>query len=299
MKRKLVCWKVLIIVGMGIIGGSVMAYPYVSSFLNGIQQSQAISGYLSEADNESKQAQDALIQEARDYNDALRELTTGTDAMTAQSVAQALEAYDSILNINDTGMMGFIDIPSIHVHLPIYHGTDSYSLQQGVGHMEMTSFPVGGEGTHAVLSAHSGLPQSTLFTNLDEVEVGDTFYITVLSEEFWYEVYEIETVLPEEVEKLGITLGEDLCTLITCTPYGINTHRLLVHGQRIDAPVEEVEEVLEETAVQEDTGTPVWVLILAVLGMTILGLAIALVVIAIMTRRPPYIEKRLQEEEQK
>ena len=218
MKRNLVWWKALILAGMALVGIAVMAYPFISSFLNGIEQSQAINGYLSESDNASKQEQDALIQEARDYNDALRALTTGTEAMTSDAVNQILESYNSILNINDTGMMGFIDIPAINVHLPIYHGTDSYSLQQGVGHMEMTSFPVGGEGTHAVLSAHSGLPQSTLFTNLDEMEVGDTFYIAVLSEVFWYEVYEIETVLPEEVETLGIVQGEDLCTLITCTP---------------------------------------------------------------------------------
>lgn len=227
--------KKLLILMLAVIGTAVMAYPNVSSFLNGIQQSQAISGYLSETDNESKQEQDALIQEARDYNDALRELTTGTAGMTTEAVNEILDSYNDILNLTDTGMMGFIDILKINVHLPIYHGTDSYSLQQGVGHMEMTSFPVGDEGTHAVLSAHSGLPQSTLFTNLDELEVGDTFYITVLSEVFWYEVYEIETVLPEEVDSLGITLGKDLCTLITCTPYGINTHRLLVHGTRIDA----------------------------------------------------------------
>lgn len=238
MKKRIAWWKALILAGMALVGVAVMAYPFISSFFNGIEQSQAISGYLSEADNESKQEQDALIQEARDYNDALRELTTGTAGMTTEAVNEILDSYNDILNLTDTGMMGFIDIPKINVHLPIYHGTDSYSLQQGVGHMEMTSFPVGGEGTHAVLSAHSGLPQSTLFTNLDELEVGDTFYITVLSEEFWYEVYEIETVLPEEVETLGIVQGEDICTLITCTPYGINTHRLLVHGTRIDAPEE-------------------------------------------------------------
>lgn len=154
------------------------------------------------------------------------------------------------MNLNEDGVMGSLEIPKIHVYLPIYHGTSAESLRRGVGHLEGSSFPIGGESTHSILTGHRGLPQAELFTDLDQLEEGDVFYIHILEETLAYEIYEIETVEPENVESLTIQEGRDLVTLVTCTPYGINSHRMLVHAQRI--PYEEAEEYDSAQAVQEN-----------------------------------------------
>lgn len=151
-------------------------------------------------------------------------------------------SYDDVLWLSESGMMGYIEIPSIDVCLPIYHYTDDESLKEGVGHIETSSLPVGGASTHCLLAGHRGLPGSKLFTDLDQVEIGDVFYLHVAGQTLAYEVTSIEVVLPDETEGLGITAGEDLCTLVTCTPYGINSHRLLVTGTRTEYVEEEEEE---------------------------------------------------------
>lgn len=275
-RQKLIVW-VLALIGVG-----VMAYPFVGSALNGLKQSEVISGYVSTAASASKLEQDAMLQAAEEYNKMLRESTAVTsEPFSVEAFEAALDGYDDILAVNDVGMMGYIDIPAIDVHLPIYHGTGAYALQHGVGHLETSSFPVGGEGTHAILSAHSGLPQSTLFTHLDELKVGDIFCVTVLSRQVWYQVYSTEVVLPEEVSSLYIQENRDLCTLVTCTPYGINTHRLLVHGERVEAPETEAEPVsttpVEASEPQETPGT-VWAIVgaLAVLAVLVLILLLVL-----------------------
>lgn len=292
-KRKLVWWKKLIVLVLVLFGVSVIAYPYVCSFLSSLRQSQVIDGYLSDAASESRLEQDAMLQEAEEYNAKLLDSTViMTEPFSAEAYQEALSDYNSILAVTDTGMMGYIDIPAINVHLPIYHGTGSDVLQHGVGHLETTSFPVGGESTHAVLSAHSGLPQSKLFTDLDDLKAGDTFYITILNREIWYQVYDIEVVLPEEIASLYIQRGKDLCTLVTCTPYGINTHRLLVHGERISAPEteEELADVITETAPEEqDTSSPLRRILLVALAASLLSV---LLVIAVIVRRRKSRKKR-------
>ena len=231
-RSKKAIWKNIIAVGLFLIGLGLISYPFAASFLSRLTQSQAIDGYISDVASETTLEMEAQIQAARDYNERLlKSSAIMTDPFSLEAFEDALSGYNEILAINDTGMFGYLDIPCINVHLPIYHGTGTYALQHGVGHLETTSFPVGGEYTHAVLSAHSGLPNAEMFDRLPEMQVGDTFSISVLSQTIYYQVYQIETVLPEQTESLYIQEGADLVTLVTCTPYGINTHRLLVHAQ--------------------------------------------------------------------
>ena len=227
-------WKAIAATALLLIGIGLISYPFLGSLLSRLTQSQAIDGYLLDVAGEDTLEMEAQIQQARDYNRRLlNSSAVMTEPFSMEAFQDALEGYDEILKINDTGIMGYLDIPSISVHLPIYHGTRTYALQHGVGHLKTTSFPVGGDSTHAVLSAHSGLPNAAMFDRLPEMKVGDTFSVTILSQTIYYQVYDIETVLPEQTASLYIQEGKDLVTLVTCTPYGINTHRLLVHAERI------------------------------------------------------------------
>ena len=244
-------WQLTIVATLMLFGVTLICYPFVVSYLNRFSQASAIDGYLDDAASESAQQMDAQLQEAMDYNQQLLNASAVmSDPFSAEAFQAALDRYDEILDVSPTGIMGYLDIPSIKVHLPIYHGTGTYALQHGVGHLQSTSLPVGGKSTHAVLSAHSGLTNADMFDDLPDVAVGDLFSVTVLSQTIWYEVYETEVILPEETQSLTIRPGEDLVTLMTCTPYGINTHRLLVHGRRTDAPVETTE---GEAQVQNET----------------------------------------------
>ena len=182
-------------------------------------------------------AYDAMLQASRDYNQSLAARETSYFLSERQQAE-----YDSLLDVGGTGIMGYIEIPEIDVSLPIYHGTEDTVLQAAVGHLEWTSLPVGGESTHCVLSGHRGLPSAKLFTNLDKLREGDTFLLRVLDEILTYEVDQILIVEPQDTAALEIVEGQDYCTLVTCTPYGINTHRLLVRGHRIDN-IEEVKTV--------------------------------------------------------
>ena len=217
----------IILVLVFFVGLSVMLYPTISDFCNEKRQSKAIVDYQSTIENMKEEDYTSFFKEASAYNKKLLNLNypfiNGTK----------IEGYDDILNINGNGMMGYITIPKIKVELPIYHGTSDAVLNVATGHLQGTSLPVGGKSTHCVLSAHRGLPSAKLFTSLDKMAVGDTFTITVLDKVLTYEVDQIKIVLPHVVEDLYIEEGKDFCTLVTCTPYGINTHRLLVRGKRI------------------------------------------------------------------
>ena len=192
-------------------------------------------------------------QRAVSYNLAI---TPGTaDAYSEESLSSAAENYDNQLDIAGNGIMGYVEIPKIQVNLPIYHGTDAEVLDRGVGHLLGSSLPVGGENTHTILSGHSGMASQKMFTDLEQLTQGDVFYLNVLNETLAYQVTEINTVLPYETDLLGIVPGEDLCTLVTCTPYGINTHRLLVRGSRI--PYEEAL-TLEEQSVAVEMVESTW-----------------------------------------
>lgn len=209
-------------------GISLMLYPTVSEYVNSRNQSRAITLYSEEVAALSEEEQQALLAAAHEYNEMVA--TKGAPWLFSED---DLAEYNSVLDTDSSGVMGYVNIPRINVSLPIYHGTGDTVLQKGVGHLEGSSLPVGGESTHAVLSSHRGLVSARLFTDLDQMEVDDVFTITVLGETLTYQVDQILVVLPTELEALNIEQGQDYCTLLTCTPYGVNTHRLLVRGHRI------------------------------------------------------------------
>lgn len=206
-----------------------------------------------------EQIDDSALREAKEqaniYNHSLIPGASTEDAYSQEGLQAASEDYDSQLNIAGNGIMGYVEIPKISVNLPIYHGTENDSLERGIGHLLGSSLPVGGESTHTILSGHSGMASQKMFTDLGQLAAGDVFYLHVLNKTLAYQVVEINTVLPYDTSLLGIVPGEDLCTLVTCTPYGINTHRLLVRGSRI--PYEEAEEIVQEIQ-PEDLPESTW-----------------------------------------
>jgi sortase A len=208
---------------------SLLLYPTISDYWNEFHQSRAIAGYVEAVDDMGDEEAEKLIEEAREYNE---QLLTKADRWSLSE--EELAEYESILDITGTGIMAYVEIPNISVYLPIYHGTDEAVLQVGAGHIEGSSLPVGGGSTHSVLSGHRGLKSAKLFTDIDQLTEGDVFMLHVLNETLTYQVDQIRIVLPEELDDLKIESGADYCTLITCTPYGVNTHRLLVRGHRIE-----------------------------------------------------------------
>lgn len=219
----------VILIAAFFIGALLLLYPTISDFWNSFHQSRAIASYAEQVADLDENAYDRLWEDARIYNKTLG------DRMDRFVMAEEQKkAYAALLNIADNGVMGYIEIPKVRCNLPIYHGTDEAVLQVAIGHVPGSSLPVGGESTHCVLSGHRGLPSAKLFTNLDELETGDVFMLRVLDETLTYEVDQIRTVLPNELGDLAIVEGEDYCTLVTCTPYGINSHRLLVRGHRVE-----------------------------------------------------------------
>lgn len=211
------------------VGLSLLLYPSVSDYWNSFHSSRAIATYAEEVAKLDQKSYDHIWEEARNYNKKLAEKNT-RHILTEEEYA----AYEKLLDITGTGIMAEIEIPSVRVDLPVYHGMDESVLQVAAGHLEWSSFPVGGESTHCVISAHRGLPSAKLFTNLDELAEGDVFLLRTLDELLTYEVDQILIVEPEDISALHIESGKDLCTLVTCTPYGINSHRLLVRGHRVE-----------------------------------------------------------------
>ncbi len=216
-----------------ILGLGLLLYPTVSDWWNSQHQSRAIAGYSENVSNMKDEEKKDYIEQAKKFNEMITE-RAGYQTLSDKEISE----YKKVLDITGTGIMAYIEIPEIDVSLPIYHTVSESVLQIAVGHIEWTSLPVGGKSTHCVLSGHRGLPSAKLFTNLDKVSVGDLFMINTVGETLTYEVFEILIVDPEDVSSLKIVEGEDLCTLVTCTPYGVNSHRLLVMGRRT-ANVEE------------------------------------------------------------
>ena len=219
----------ILLVLIFLLGLSLLLYPAVSDYWNSKHQTRAIAVYSEEVSGLDEDQYQALWEAAAAYNASLLERDNAY-LLTEEQKA----AYEQLLNVSGLGIMGYIEIPSIDCSLPIYHGTEESVLQIAIGHLEWTSLPVGGESTHCVLSGHRGLPSAKLFTNLDKLQEGDVFLLRVLDEVLTYEVDQILIVEPQETGALRIVEGEDYCTLVTCTPYGINTHRLLVRGHRIE-----------------------------------------------------------------
>lgn len=250
MKKKIVtiCAVVLFLTALGL-----TLYPLISNYVNQKYASEIQTAYQELI----QQTDDSVLQEVKRraiaYNLAI---TPGTaDAYSEESLLSAAKDYNDQLNIAGNGIMGYVEIPKIQVHLPIYHGTDAEVLDRGVGHLLGSSLPVGGENTHTILSGHSGMASQKMFTDLEQLTQGDVFYLNVLNETLAYQVTEINTVLPYETDLLGIVPGEDLCTLVTCTPYGVNTHRLLVRGSRISY---EEAAILEEETTSTEPAASTW-----------------------------------------
>ena len=224
-------------------------YPLISNYVNQKYASQIHTAYQEVLE----QIDDSALREAKGqadiYNHSL--IPGATEAYSQEGLLAAASDYDNQLNLAGNGIMGYVEIPKISVNLPIYHGTENDSLERGIGHLLGSSLPVGGESTHSILSGHSGMASQKMFTDLEQLIVGDVFYLHILNDTLAYQVAEINTVLPYDTSLLGIVPGEDLCTLVTCTPYGVNTHRLLVRGSRI--PYAEAELLVEETAEEEPT----------------------------------------------
>ena len=212
------------------IGLSVLLYPAISSYWNSKTQSEAIVDYEAMLAAYKPEDYTQIFEQADDYNNKLTEL-----AVPLRDYKQLEEEYWNALDISGTGMMGYLTVPKINQELPIYHGTSDTVLSTSAGHFQGTSLPVGGKSTHSVVSAHRGLPTAVLFTHLDRMEIGDVFYFTILHRTITYEVDQIHIVDPDDTSLIKIEDGKDYCTLLTCTPYGINTHRLLVRGHQIDA----------------------------------------------------------------
>ncbi|WP_083662210.1 class C sortase [Thermophilibacter provencensis] len=223
-----------LLVGMGCI-----AYPFVSDALNQAQEKEVVETTIQSVYSTDEATLAAEREKAVTYNQQLLDgRAVVTDPFDPDAERPTDEDYDNVLNLSGDGVMATINIPKIHVELPIYHTTDTDVLEHGIGHLEGTSVPIGGESTHCVLSGHTGLPSMKIFDNLDQLEVGDYFVISVLGEDHAYRVTSVEVVLPDETDSLVIEQGRDLCTLVTCTPYGVNTHRLLVHAERCELPAE-------------------------------------------------------------
>lgn len=214
---------------MLVVGLSLLLYPSFSDYWNSMHQTRAIASYAEYVQTLDSNQYADIWNAAVNYNIGL----LNRENEYALSADQK-KSYEQILNMSGDGIMGFIEIPTIDVKLPIYHGTDESVLQVAIGHLEWTSLPVGGESTHCVISGHRGLPSARLFTDLDKMGVGDVFMLHVLNQEMTYQVDQVKIVLPHETEDLLIVEGEDYCTLVTCTPYGVNSHRMLVRGKRID-----------------------------------------------------------------
>lgn len=234
----------------------IMAYPAVSNYINEKYRSEIQTVYEEQVQGKDETVLKEVWKQAVAYNSAISPGTMSSDAYSKDAILTASKNYDAMLNITGSGIMGYVEIPKINVYLPIFHGTGSDSLEQGVGHLMGSSLPVGGENAHTVLTGHSGMASQRMFTDLEQLQPGDVFFLHVLDQVLAYQVVEFNTVLPYDTSQLRIYPGEDLCTLVTCTPIGINTHRLLVRGHRIEYKV--AVEVQEKIVLEQEETKSSW-----------------------------------------
>ena len=238
--------KILVFLLFGI-AIALMMYPFISNYLFEHKTDSTVEAIQQAAQEMDDSEQKAAIEEARKYNQTLANgHVTLVDPFMDDKSADDSDNYDSLLNLSADGVMGTVEIPSIDVSLPIYHGTSDAVLKKGAGHLQGTSLPVGGESTHTVITGHTGLSNAKLFTDLTQVKKGDVFFLNVMGEKLAYKVDQIKVVLPTELDDLKVVPGEDYCTLLTCTPYGVNDHRLLVRGERTD-----YQEAVEEASTEK------------------------------------------------
>ena len=276
MKKKIMIGVSILVFLLALVG---TLYPVISDYWNTRHQSEVQVEYEKQMESMEASELTAALEAANAYNAALRPVRYTKAALDAAAVG-----YDHLLNLYGNGVMAYVEIPKIHVNLPIYHGTTTEVLEKGIGHLTGSSLPIGGVGNHAVLTGHSGVAGQRLFSDLDQLEIGDVFFIRVLNQQLAYEVRAIDTVLPEDTKLLTSVDGKDKCTLVTCTPFGVNTHRLLVQGERIE--YETAEEIAAQTeSVQvESTWETEYVMGLK-LGAEILGFLVVVVLAVIGIRK--------------
>ena len=266
-------------IGLGLlflIGLSILLYPMVSDVWNKHRDNLLISKYSSSvSSNNNSEELDSMWKAAEEYNEQIKQESV-PDAFSVRD-GETDSTYESLLNLNGDGMMGYIEIPVIDVKIPISHYTTDETLEKGAGHLFGSSLPVGGESTHAILSAHRGLPSAKLFTDLNLVEKGDVFYLHILDKTLAYEVDQIQTVLPEETDSLAITEGKDYVTLVTCTPYAVNTHRILVRGHRTTVKAAKEAQKTEKKATGVSNPTLPMLILCVVIGFAIAGVLVAVV----------------------
>lgn len=247
-KRKntiiIICFILVILLGAG-----AAAYPLIASINNEHTQSLVQTEYEEKIQQLDTSEIDAALEAAREYNKTI----STVQIEDIEKIKESLPPYEDLLNLANNGIMGYIEIPAINIDLPIYHGTTGAAMEKGAGHMEGTSLPVGGVGTHAVISAHSGMASAKLFTDLDKLKLGDMFFITVCNQKLAYEVDNIAVVEPTDIDLIRIDTQQDYVTLLTCTPYGVNTHRLLVRGHRVEMAEEAIAEVEEKAKPEGST----------------------------------------------
>lgn len=264
-----------------IIGLTLLLYPTVANYWNSKHATKTINTYSKELENITDTETQKMWQDAVQYNEKMKNSETSFYLNEQQR-----EEYESLLNVGGTGIMGYIEIGKINIMLPIYHGTSEGILQVAIGHIDWSSLPVGGDGSHCVLSGHRGLPSAKLFTDIDKLIEGDTFKMVILDTTLTYEVDQIRTVLPNEVQNLTITEGKDYCTLVTCTPYGINTHRLLVRGHRVGNAASESRIVADAVVIDPMIVAPI-----------IATPLILIFIIRVLTKKPESKKKNKRKEE--
>ena len=269
-----------------LVGIALIAYPYVSDYLNVVEQSKVQTRQQDAVTSASPEDLSTEREQAEDFDERIRTSCIHvTDPFDPDSGSPSDEEYESVLNLVGDGVMGQLVIPSIGVNLPIYHGVDGDGMNHGVGHMPSTSLPIGGDSTHCVLAGHTGLPSARIFDRLTELKVGDWFVIRILGEDHAYRVTSTEVVLPDQTDDLAIQDGKDLVTLVTCTPYGINTQRLLVHAERCDVPQEWLDmQGNSGTSSSVSTTEDLSTVQLTLVGIG-LGALVALLVLLVLRRR--------------
>ncbi len=282
-KKKGPSVSTMILVTILVVGMGILLYPSVSDWWNSMHATQAIAGYNEAVENLSAEEKEAILNAARAYNESL------PNGVNFNLADEDFAEYENLLDITGTGIMGYLQIPVIGVNLPTYHTVDEAVLQIAMGHVPGSSLPVGGERTHCVMSGHRGLPSAKLLSDLDKVCEGDIFTFTVLDQTVTYMVDQIRIVLPEETDDLAIVDGEDYFTLVTCTPYGINTHRILVRGRRIENIAGEI------VAVAEAVRIPTYIVIPAI-GVPLLFISLALMLLYYKIRKPKKSTAEMLEE---